>query len=257
MLGVVSGFGYRQGWPPLVVIAVGYLAAINAIVLAFNLIPAFPLDGGRVLRSILWGTTGNLRRATYWASLAGRTFALILIAWGVLNFFQGNWLGGIWIGLIGLFLSNAAQAGYQQVIIRQALQGEPVRAFMNPQPITVPPSIDLRHWVEEFVYRYHRKMFPVASDGRLEGFIDTRALSQFDRGDWERHNVGEVMRHDLEAITISPEADALDALSKMQRNGSSRLLVTEGDRLVGIISLKDLLRFLNLKIELEGIDEPR
>jgi Zn-dependent protease/CBS domain-containing protein len=256
-LGLLAWLGYRQGWPPLAVIGLGYLAAINALVLAFNLLPAFPLDGGRVLRSILWGTTGSLRRATYWASLAGRGFAWVLIAWGVLNFFAGNWLGGIWIGLIGLFLSNAAQAGYQRVLVRQALAGEPVRRLMTPDPVTVTPSLDLRRWVDDFVYRYHRKAFPVVADGRLQGLIETGSLADIPRDEWDRCTVGEVMRRDVEAIAVSPQADALEALERMQRGGSGRLLVTEGDRLVGILSLKDLLRLLSLKIELEGGDEGR
>jgi Zn-dependent protease/CBS domain-containing protein len=254
-LGLLAGLGYYQGWPPLVVIVLGYLASINTLVLVFNLIPAFPLDGGRVLRSILWASTGSLRRATYWAALVGRSFAWILIAWGVLNFFAGNWLGGIWIGLIGLFLSNAAQASYQQVLVRQALEGEPVRRFMTPNPITVSPSLTLRQWVEDYVYRFQRKAFPVESDGRLQGMIDTDALASIPRAEWETRRVGDAMRRDLEALTVPPQADALDALKMMQRSGSSRLLVTEGDRLVGILSIKDLFTFLSLKIELEGIDD--
>jgi Zn-dependent protease len=250
--GVLAEVGYAGGWPPALVLVLGYLALINLTVLVFNLIPAFPLDGGRVLRSILWGATGDLRRATYWASLAGQAFAWLLIAWGVVRFFQGDWPGGVWSGLIGLFLNRAAQSGYQQVLVRQAFQGEGLRRFMNPHPIAVPPSLDLRTWVEDYVYRYHRKLFPVASDGRLEGVITTQALAQVPRAEWERHTVGEVMQRDLGAFTIAPDADALDALTRMQRTGSSRLLVTEGDRLLGIVSLKDLLRFLNMKLELEG-----
>jgi Zn-dependent protease/CBS domain-containing protein len=253
-LGLLAWLGYNGGWPHPVVIVLGYLAFINGLVLAFNLIPAFPLDGGRVLRSILWGATGDLRRATRWAALLGQAFAWLLIGWGVRQFFMGNWLGGVWMGLIGMFLNKAAQGSYQQVLVRQALQGEPVRRFMNPDPIAVPPSLDLRHWVEDFVYRYHRKTFPVVADGHLEGFIDTSALAQAPRPEWARHTIGEVMRHDIEAIAISPDADALQALGKMRRTGSSRLLVAEGDRLVGILSLKDLLSFLHLKIELEGVD---
>jgi Zn-dependent protease len=248
----VAIVGYRAGWPHQVVIVIGYLAVINALVLAFNLVPAFPLDGGRVLRSILWGATGNLRKSTYWAAQAGRAFAWFLIGVGILQFFGGNWLGGIWMGLIGMFLNSAAQSGYQQVLIRNALQGEPVRRFMNPQPIVVPPSLDLRHWVEDYVYHFHHKSFPVTSNGHLEGFITTKVLATIPRAGWDQHTVSEVMEHDLKSFTISPNADALEALGKMQRSGATRLLVTEGDRLVGIISLSDLLRFLNLKIELEG-----
>jgi len=255
LLGSLAWLGYHEGWPPQVVIVLGYLASINVLVLAFNLIPAFPLDGGRVLRAILWGTLGNLRRATHWAALVGQGFAWLLIAWGMLNFFAGNWLGGIWISLIGLFLSNAAQAGYQQVLLRKALAGEPVRRFMTADPITVPPSMNLREWVEDYVYRYHRKAFPVVSGGALEGLIETQALAQMPREEWDRRTIGDVMRRDLKPITIPADGDALEALGKMQRSGSSRLLVTEGGQLVGILSLKDLLHFLNLKIELGGIDE--
>jgi CBS domain-containing protein len=219
----------------------------------FNLIPAFPLDGGRVLRSILWGASGNLRRATRWAAGIGQGFAWLLIAFGIIQFFADNFIGGIWLGLIGLFLKHAAESGYQQVLIREALQGEPVRRFMNPEPVVVPPSLDLRHWVDDYVYRYHRKLFPVASNGHLEGVISTQALAQIPREEWPLHTIAEVMRHDLGPASISPDADALEALSRMQRTGMSRLLVTDGDQLVGIVSLKDLLRFLNQKIELEGL----
>jgi Zn-dependent protease/CBS domain-containing protein len=227
---LLTGIGYYGGWPPPVLMVLGYLAFINLLVLAFNLIPAFPLDGGRVFRSILWGATGDLRRATYWASRAGQAFAWLLIVWGVMQFFTGNCLGGIWSGLIGLFLNTAALGGYQQVLIRQALQGEPVRRFMNPDPIVVPPALDLLRWVEEFVYRYHHKAFPVVSDGHLEGCITTQALAGIPRAEWDQHTVGEVMRRDLQTITIPPDADALDALGRMRRTGLSRLLVAERGR---------------------------
>ncbi len=235
-----------------VVFPLRYLAGINLAVLIFNLIPAFPLDGGRVLRSILWAIMRNLRRATYWAALSGQAFAWLLIGLGVLNFFAGYVINGIWLGLIGLFLSNAARGSYQQVLVRQLLHGEPVSRFMNSHPIVVPPTLDLRGWVEEYVYRYHRKMFPVASNGHLEGIITTQALARFPRHEWDKHTVAEAMRQDKNALSIAPNADALEALGRMQRTGSSRLLVTEADRLVGIVSLKDLLRFLDLKIELEN-----
>ena len=132
------------------------------------------------------------------------------------------------------------------------LSSEPVRRFMNPNPITVPPGLDLRQWVEDFVYRYHRKAFPVVSEGRLHGLIETQSLGQVPREEWDRHTVGEVMNHDLQTLTISSEADALEALKRMQQNGSTRLLVTEGDRLVGILSLDDLLGLLAEEFALIG-----
>ncbi len=250
---LLTWVGYDAGWWHPMVIVLGYLALVNGLVLAFNLVPAFPLDGGRVLRSILWAAMGNLRRATYWASLLGQAFAWLLMGFGILEFFTGDWFDGVWLGLIGLFLNNAARSSYQQVLIQQALRGEPVRRFMNREPIVVPPSLDLGRWVEDYVYRYHRKMFPVASDGRLEGFITTQTLADIPRDDWGRRTVGDAMKRDIQAVAVRPDADALEALGKMQRTGASRLLVTDGDRLVGIVSLKDLLAFLNEKIELEGL----
>jgi Zn-dependent protease/CBS domain-containing protein len=257
VLALLFWIGSLQVEPAALRLFLGYLATINLVVLLFNLIPAFPLDGGRVFRSALWALTGSLRRATYWASLAGRAFAWLLIAVGILFFFRGDFVNGIWFAVIGLFLNNAARSSYQSVLIRQLLEGEPVRRFMNPQPVVVSPLLDLRTLVEDYVYRHHRKAFPVVSERRLVGLITTRELSGIDRADWERHTVGELMRHDLEPFRIAPDADALQALTRMQRTGSSRLLVAEGDELRGIVSLKDLLRFLNLKMELEGPDDQR
>jgi Zn-dependent protease/CBS domain-containing protein len=251
--GIAALAGTLVSWPAPVVSVLSYLSGINATVLVFNLIPAFPLDGGRVFRSIIWGATGDLRRATRWASLSGQAFAFLLIGLGVLQFFFSNWVSGIWLAMIGLFVNRAARESYQQVVIREALRGEPVRIFMTRNPIVVSPSTDLQHLVEDYIYRYHRKAFPVESNGHLEGVVTTKDLAKYPRYEWPAHTVGEVMHHDLASATISPDADALQALGKMQRSGQSRLLVTDGDHLVGVVSLKDLLRFLDQKIELEGL----
>jgi Zn-dependent protease len=250
---LVSGFMEA----PVVVFPLRYLAGINLAVLLFNIVPAFPLDGGRVLRSILWAGSKNLRRATYWAALAGQGFAWLLIGFGVLNFLAGYVFNGIWLGLIGLFLNNAARGSYQQILVRQALRGEPVSRFMSHKAIVVPTTLDLRSWVEDYVYHYHRKLFPVGCNGQVEGVISTQALARFPRGEWHQHTVAEAMQPDVNTLRIAPNADALEALGRMQRTGSSRLLVMEGNRLVGIVSLKDLLRFLHLKIELENAEEER
>jgi Zn-dependent protease len=237
---------------PALVTPLQFLAAINLGVLVFNLVPAFPLDGGRVLRSILWGALRDLRTATYWAGLCGQGFAWILIGAGLLNFFAGNLVEGIWLGLIGMFLNTAAQSSYQQVVLKQVLRGEPVSRFMTRKSIVVPPSLDLRSWVDDYVHRYHRKMFPVASNGQIEGMVTIAALGRFPREEWSHHTVAEVMLREIGPLSIDPRADALEALIRMQHTGSSRLLVMEGNTLLGIISLKDLLRFLDLKLELEG-----
>jgi Zn-dependent protease/predicted transcriptional regulator len=246
--------GGHWGWPNWLQVILFNLAAINCGVLIFNLVPAFPLDGGRVLRSILWAVMRNLRRATHAAAQMGQAFAWFLIILGVLLFFSDNVIGGLWLGLIGLFLNNAARGSYQQVLLKQVLTGEPVARFMNRQPIVVPPWVSLRVWVEDYVYRHHRKTFPVGTEEHLEGVISTQDLAAYPRDSWEQHTVAETMRRDIETMSITPQTDALHALGQMQTTGASRLLVVQEGRLVGIVSLKDLLRFLDLKLQLEGPD---
>jgi Zn-dependent protease/CBS domain-containing protein len=231
---------------------VGYLAWINAILAGFNLLPAFPLDGGRVLRSILWGVKKNLRWATYVSSRIGSGFGILLIILGVIQVFRGNFVGGMWWFLIGMFLQGAAKASYQQLLTRRALEGEPVRRFMKTDAITVPPSISLDELVEDYVYKYHFKMFPVVEDhDRLLGCVTTRQIKEIPRTEWGRKTVGDVASQCTPENTIEPQADAMKALSTMKQSGASRLMVVERGRLVGIIALKDLLELLSLKVELE------
>jgi Zn-dependent protease/CBS domain-containing protein len=230
---------------------IGYLAFINAILAAFNLVPAFPLDGGRVLRSILWGAKKNLRWATRVSSEIGAGFGIFLIIMGFIQVIAGNLVGGMWWVLIGLFLQAAAKMGYQQVITRKILEGEKVHRFMRTDPVTVSPATTIAELVEEYVYRYHYKLFPVTEGERLVGCITTREIKEIPRERWETKRVAEVVSHCSPDNTISPDADALHALAAMNRTGASRLMVIEGDRLVGIIALKDLMQLLSLKVELE------
>ena len=230
----------------------GYLAWINALLAAFNLIPAFPLDGGRILRSILWKVKGNLNWATRIASRIGSGFGILLIVVGILNVLGGNFIGGMWWFVIGLFLQGLARASYQRLVTRRALEGESVRRFMKTNPVSVKPDISLQDLLENYVYKYHFKMFPVVEDkNRLEGCITTKDLKEIPREEWGQKKVGEVAEKCTLENTIGPDKDATQALSQMNRNGASRLMVVEGENLVGIISLKDMLEFLALKVELD------
>ncbi len=242
--------GAAAGWRDPVVGVVGYLGFINLVLAIFNLIPAFPLDGGRVLRSVLWGWKDDLRWATRVSSRIGAGFGVFLIVLGFLRVINGNFVGGMWFFLIGMFLHGAARASYQQLITRRALQGETVRRFMKTDPVTVPPSITLDRVVEDYIYKYHHKLFPVTDSGRLIGCITTREVKEIPQEQWPHRTAGQVAQDCSETNTISPDADALNALSRMSRNGSSRLMVVEGDQVVGIIALKDMLSFLSLKVEL-------
>ena len=229
-----------------------YLAMINAILAVFNLLPAFPLDGGRILRSILWSVKKDIRKATRISSKIGGGFAYGFIFLGILSIIRGNFVGGMWWVLIGMFLQNATKMSYQQLITRQALSGEPVSRFMVSDPVSVPPDISLAELVDRFIYKYHYKMFPVVRGDDLAGCITTRQVREVPREEWGRKTVGEIMARCTLDNTIGPDADAIKALSAMNRTGSSRLMVVEGQKkLVGIIALKDLLKFLSVKVELE------
>jgi Zn-dependent protease/CBS domain-containing protein len=233
-----------------------YLAFINIALAIFNMLPAFPLDGGRVLRGYLWSRSGNLRKATYTASRIGGIFGTGLIIMGLFSFLTGNLIGGLWWFLIGMFLRGASLASYQQVEIRHALEGEPVSRFMKEEPVTVPASATLQRFVDDYVYAHYHDMFPVVDGSRSAGCITTRALKRVPREDWRDRTVGEVAEPCGE--TISPDTDAVEALAKMSRTQTSRLLVARDGQIVGLITLKDLLSFLSLKLDLEaGVESPR
>jgi len=240
------------GWPVAVTGVLRWIGYINGILVAFNLIPGFPLDGGRVLRAILWRRSGDLRAATRTASRVGAIFGAVLIGLGIVNLLLLNPIGGLWWILIGMFLRGAAKVGYQQVLIRQALQGEHVGRFMTADPITVPSSTTVDDLVNDFIYKYHYKMFPVVDDGRLTGCVTTQRLKHLPPDQWRQHTVGEVSSGCSEENTIAPEEDAIHAFTLMNRHQVSRLMVVENGRLQGILSLKDLLKFLSLKLELEN-----
>ena len=228
-----------------------YLGAINGVLIGFNMIPAFPLDGGRVLRSILWQVKGSLRWATRITSTIGSGFGLFLILLGVISFIGGNFVGGMWQFLIGMLLRGAAQMSYQQVLIRHALEGEPVERFMHRNVVTVPPTTTVHQLVEDYIYQFHHKMFPVTDEGLLLGCVTTRDVQLVPRDEWDQRTVGEIVKPCVEENTILRGIDAMQALSTMSRNGASRLMVVENSHLEGILSLKDLLKFISLKVELE------
>jgi CBS domain-containing protein len=243
------------GWPNPITVVLVYLGVINLTLLAFNLLPAFPLDGGRVFRAALWGLTGSLLRATRIASVVGQGFGWVLMGFGAVQLLGGNPLQGVWLVLIGLFLSGAARASYQDVLVRQMLAGEPLTRFVTTEPAVVSPEMTLQRLVEDHVYRFRHQVFPVCTDGRLVGVIFTRALARYPRDQWGRLTVAEAMEADPSALCIPPGGDALQALRKMHETDFGRLLVVDSGRLVGLVAIEDLFRFLELKSELEGDSE--
>lgn len=241
----------RGRWSVPVGAVLMYLAYINGLLGLFNLVPAFPLDGGRVLRSALWRLKGDLRRATRIASVIGNGFGIVMIVVGIVTFVTGNIIGGLWWFLIGMFLRNASLTSYRQLLIRRALEGEPVNRFMKADMVTVAPSVTLAQLTEDYVYKYHYKMFPVVDNQKLLGVVTINQLAHVPREDWPRRTVGDIAVRCTEGNTIEPDADATRALEKMSRTGTSRLIVTDRGKPMGILALKDLLKFLSVKLDLE------
>jgi Zn-dependent protease len=256
---VIGGFclalwaaGQVGGWPGPVVSIAGVLAWINVTLVIFNMVPAFPLDGGRVLRSVLWQWKGNLRWATRVTSGIGSAFGTALIIFGVVNFIatRGDF-SGAWMALVGFFLRNAARLSYQQLLLRTALEGEPVARFMKTDPVTVPRHLSVRELVDDYFLRHTHKLYPVVEGDRLVGCVTTADIKRLPREEWDRQTVGAIAQRQCEENTIAPTTDAMAALAAMSRGRASRLMVVDGDRLVGILTLKDLLEFFSLKMELE------
>jgi Zn-dependent protease/CBS domain-containing protein len=249
---LLAGLGRAQGLPVPVTGVLGYLAFINLLLGGFNLIPAFPMDGGRVLRAALWYWRGDFRQATRIASGAGKGFGMGLMLLGLLSVVTGNFIGGMWWFLIGLFVRGAAEASYQQMVTRRLFEGEPVRRFMTHETVAVPPDLPLATFVEDYVYEYHYDLFPVVSEGHLRGAISTRQVKTVPREAWPYRRVAELMAPCTEENTVDPGMDAIEAMGLMRRTGASRLIVAVGDRLVGIVVMKDMLELFSLKMDLEG-----
>lgn len=239
------------GLPDHVAGVARYLGFINLLLAIFNMVPGFPLDGGRVLRATLWQLKGDIRWATRWATRMGQGFGLLLVALGLASFVGGNFIGGMWWFLIGLFVHAAATASYRQLLTQQALAGRTVRRFMTVDPVTVTADTTIGDFVDGYLYHHNFDRFPVVRGGRLVGSVGLPEVREVPRADWNRKRVGEVCQQVLPEHTIPADVDAGEALNRMQQGQTVRLMVTEGEKLVGMLVLKDLLRYLDVRAVLE------
>jgi Zn-dependent protease len=227
----------------------GYLAFTNLLLAGFNLIPGFPLDGGRVLRSILWGTTGDLSRATRIASYVGQAVAFGLIGWGVARLLGGDIFGGLWTAFIGWFLNSGAEASRQQVTVRGVLDGVPVTTVMDPAPPLATLGLSVRDFIfEQTLGRGHRAL-PVVENGRLIGIVSITDTKHVDQDAWATTSLGQVMMP-VPLKTLTPDADLSAALELMVENGIHQLPIVRDGALVGMLSRGDVMRYLQLGGEL-------
>ncbi len=245
--GTAAAAGASQG----LVALFDYLAAINLILALFNLLPAFPLDGGRVLRAVLWRVKGNVLQATRLASLSGTLFGYAFIALGLFALFSGaGVIGGLWPILIGLFLASAARGTYQQMLMRQSLGGRTVGQLVTSAALTVAPGRTVRDLVDDIMLGHGVGFVPVVEDGRAIGFVDTATVRGVDRENWDTIRVEDIFVPLDNAARAAPGEPLETLLKRITSSGRRKYIVEDKGRFVGVITLSDLIAHINVLQEL-------
>ncbi len=243
-VGVGVGGGPVQG-------VLVYLAGINVLLAVFNLIPGFPLDGGRVLRAIVWWATNNFQKATSVAVTSGHAVAFLFIIGGLFILFSGAFISGLWLILIGWFLNNAAEASGRQTQQMEWFRGVKVRQVMNPRPVTVSPDTPLSEVVHDYILQRAVRAIPVVEDGRLIGMVTLNEIRDVPREQWEETPVSAVMTRAESLQMVRPEDDLYTALRILAEHDINQLPVVSSDgTLVGLLSRSNVIRFLQIREEL-------
>jgi Zn-dependent protease/CBS domain-containing protein len=252
VLGAVFGAVWFLASPinePLAALG-AYLAFINVILGVFNMIPGFPLDGGRVLRSILWQATGNLQRATRWASLVGQGVAYLFILAGIWQIFTGDWVGGLWIAFIGWFLDNAASSSYRQLTVRNLLAGHKVREVMSRECPEVDAGLTLDRLISEHMLPLGTRCFPVIEGGLLRGLLTLHNIRGVPQERWGTTTVEQVMTPLQELKKVGPDVELWTAMQNMTEEGVNQLPVMDDGQLLGMLGRDNIVSFIRIKGEL-------
>lgn len=244
---IVAGVGLPVLWGAVF----KYLAFINVALALFNLLPGFPLDGGRILRGLLWRRSGNLRAATARAADWGAGIAFGLMGLGLVEILGGALIGGLWLIFIGMFLRGAARAGYYGVVVEHALGSATVRDLMVSDPVIVPGDLPVSQAIEEHFLRHGFGGFPVGAPGQIEGLVSLAQIKHCPPDQRAQRRVREIMRPADAAVQVAATASVSDALRQMVTADSGRLLVTDGGRVIGLVTRSGITRFIQLKTELE------
>lgn len=252
-LWLAHAMGWRRGVEPktAATAVLFWLGSINIILGLFNLIPGFPLDGGRVLRSIVWGITRNADRSTRIAARVGQVVAFAFILYGIWQFFNGAGFGGLWVAFIGWFLMDAAKASYVQVEITAAFRGVRVAEVMTRDCTIVNRGLSLQEFVDTYLLKTGERCFAVEDQGRLVGLITPRDVGTIPRDRWDVTTVREAMRPLQDLQIITPDTPVLDALKLMARNDLNQLPVVSNGALQGIFSRSQLMQLLQSRAELQ------
>lgn len=223
-----------------------WIGSINVLLLAFNLLPALPLDGGRILHAALWARRGDLVRATRLGAAIGRAFGWLMIAAGIAAAVSGVATGGIWLALIGLFVSAAARAEAEQVIARERLAGLHVEDVMVEDPVSVGPDETIGEVIDRVVRRRPHSTYPVVDHGSPVGLLPFRSVAETPHREWDERTVRDRMLPRGEVPIVPDDEDAADALEELARHPVAHALVVHGGRLAGLLSLGDLTRTAEL-----------
>src|SRR5208337_401791 len=252
-LAIAAGLGWRRSVEPHTVVAavLVWLGYINIGLAIFNMIPGFPLDGGRVLRAIVWAITKNADGSTRTAARVGQVVAFLFIVYGIWQFFAGAGFNGLWMAFIGWFLMDAAKASYAQVDIAAAFRGLRVSQVMSHDCVIVNRGMSLQEFVDTYLLRTGRRCFAVEDHGRLVGLITPRDVGAIPRERWDVTTVREAMRPLEELHVITPDTQVLDALKLMAGNDVNQLPVVANGTLQGIVSRSHLMQLLQARSELQ------
>ncbi len=234
----------------LVIAVISYLALINLFLGAFNLIPGFPLDGGRVLRSILWGSTGNLVKATNIAGIVGQIFGWILIGVGLFFIFWiGSLFTGLWLAFIGWFLNSSADASRKEVALRERLSLVKVREMVNPNPEIIGPQISVDEMVKNVFNMRHGRAVPVCQNEKLVGIVTITDVKKVPQESWAVTPVEQIMTRDP-LYTVSPEDNVNTAMKLLVQHDINQVLVKQGEKCAGLLSRADIINHLHFTQEL-------
>jgi Zn-dependent protease/predicted transcriptional regulator len=242
---------YLSGQFAAVAAVAGYLGTANAVLAFFNMIPGFPLDGGRILRAILWDRWNNLARATKVVSQVGNVVALFLIILGALQFLLTQaMISGLWLIFIGLFMKNQSALGNYQMMMRQALAGVQIRQIMTENLVTVDWLTPVSELVQEYIYKYKFTNYPVFNRGEFIGMISLEAVKTVAKELWGFKQVRDIMTPIDQIPSVKPSDDVTEALARMVSDGLGRMPVIENGRLVGIVSRRDIMSLFKIKSDL-------
>ncbi|MDD5659503.1 MAG: site-2 protease family protein [Actinomycetota bacterium] len=232
---------------------IGYLAYINLALGIFNLLPGFPLDGGRILRSIIWKVTGNLKKATFIASTIGRVIGFLMVAVGIYFIFINNLINGIWLAFIGWFLQSAAYMAYRQLIFDSSLKGFKVKDVMNENIIVVKKDITIGDMVNNYFMKHRFGRFPVVEDmksKKLIGLVSVHDVKTIPREDWDLKTAEDIVKKVTDKEIIDANAEATEVLKKMSINNLSHLVILSEGKIIGMITKSDVLYFIQINSEL-------